>query len=144
MEITLAHQVPDDVRTELTEKLQEHNSEYIDTRKWSELTAFSRDEQGVISGGLLATRKGLWLFIELLWVREDWRRSGLGSQLVNTMLKEAINRGCQSAFVDTYSFQALPFYQKQGFRLQMTLNDFPIAGIQRHYLTLENLLDAGI
>ncbi len=114
MEITLAHQVPDDVRTELTEKLQKHNSEYIDTRKWSELTAFSRDEQGAISGGLLATRKGLWLFIELLWVREDWRRSGLGSQLVNTMLKEAINRGCQSAFVDTYSFQALPFYQKQG------------------------------
>jgi hypothetical protein len=34
--------------------------------------------------------------------------------------------------VDTFSFQALPFYQKLGYQLQMSLPDFPHAGMQRH------------
>ncbi|EAS6424226.1 N-acetyltransferase, partial [Salmonella enterica] len=36
--------------------------------------------------------------------------------------------------VDTFSFQALPFYEKQGYILQMSLPDFPKVGSQRHYL----------
>jgi hypothetical protein len=46
-----------------------------------------------------------------------------------------VKQGCQQSLVDTFSFQALAFYQKQGYVLQMTLNDFPEKGIQRHYLT---------
>jgi hypothetical protein len=37
--------------------------------------------------------------------------------------------------VDTFSFQALPFYQKQGYQQQMSLPDFPQTGMQRHDLT---------
>lgn len=44
-------------------------------------------------------------------------------------------QGCSHLLVDTFSFQALPFYQKLGYQLQMSLPDFPHAGMQRHYLS---------
>ncbi len=40
-----------------------------------------------------------------------------------------------AALVDTMSFQALPFYQKNGYQLQMTLDNFPETGSARHYLS---------
>ena len=49
--------------------------------------------------------------------------------------EEAKRMGCLHALVDTFSFQARPFYEKQGYRLQMTLDDFPMKGMQRHYLS---------
>ena len=30
---------------------------------------------------------------------------------------------------------ARPFYEKQGYQLQMSLQDYPYPGMQRHYLT---------
>jgi hypothetical protein len=34
-------------------------------------------------------------------------------------------RGCRGAYVDTFSFQAAPFYRKLGFKPFGVLNDFP-------------------
>ncbi|EKA1352318.1 N-acetyltransferase, partial [Salmonella enterica] len=45
-----------------------------------------------------------------------------------------LRKGCVHGLVDTFSFQALPFYEKQGYILQMSLPDFPKVGSQRHYL----------
>lgn len=63
------------------------------------------------------------------------RGSGLGRALMKAAEKEAVKLGCLFALVDTFSFQALPFYQKQGYQQQMSLPDFPQDGMQRHYLT---------
>ena len=49
--------------------------------------------------------------------------------------QQAQAQGCSHLLVDTFSFQALPFYQKLGYQLQMSLPDFPHAGMQRHYLS---------
>ena len=86
-------------------------------------------------GGLIAKRKGSWLCIEYLWVSEASRGSGLGSELMYEAESQARSRGCSHMLVDTFSFQALPFYQKLGYQLQMSLPDFPHAGMQRHYLS---------
>jgi GNAT superfamily N-acetyltransferase len=88
-----------------------------------------------MTGGLIGTCKSEWLSISYLWVSEAMRGSGLGTELIRAAEREAVKQGCQQSLVDTFSFQALPFYQKQGYVLQMTLNDFPEKGIQRHYLT---------
>jgi hypothetical protein len=53
--------------------------------------------------------------------------------------KEGVLKGCIHGLVDTFSFQALPFYEKQGYILQMSLPDFPKVGSQRHYLVKNNL-----
>ncbi|MEJ1267860.1 GNAT family N-acetyltransferase [Pantoea ananatis] len=74
-------------------------------------------------------------FVLSFWVSESVRGSGLGQQLVYAAEQDAVTAGCHSAPVDTFSFQALPFYQKQGYARQMSLTDFPQPGMQRHYLT---------
>ena len=37
----------------------------------------------------------------------------------------ARKRGCHSAHLDTHSWQARPFYEKRGYELFATLDDFP-------------------
>ena len=49
--------------------------------------------------------------------------------------QQAQAQGCSHLLVDTMSFQALPFYQKNGYQLQMTLDNFPETGSARHYLS---------
>ncbi|WP_052285021.1 GNAT family N-acetyltransferase [Kluyvera genomosp. 1] len=122
-------------KEELLDGLRAYNRQFVDTRDWGDVCVYLRDEQGVMQGGLIGQRKGLWLSIDYLWVSDSARGSGVGSQLIKTAEQTARQKGCQFALVDTISFQALPFYQKQGYVLKTTLDDFPLEGMARHYLT---------
>lgn len=86
-------------------------------------------------GGLIATCNGDWLCIKYLWVDGSLRGKGVGSQALDTAEKNAIANGCKQALVDTLSYQALPFYLTNGYEIINTINDFPIAGVSRYYLT---------
>ena len=120
---------------ELLAGLREYNLRYLDATQFGETGVYIRDEAGGMLGGLIAKRKANWLCIEYLWVSEARRGDGLGSQLMREAENQAREAGCRHVLVDTFSFQALPFYQKQGYQLQMSLPDFPHVGMARHYLT---------
>jgi GNAT superfamily N-acetyltransferase len=92
-----------------------------------------RANDGTVAGGLLGVTAWNWLYISILWVRDDLRGQNFGSDLVRAAEHEALRRGCHSAFVDTMSFQALPFYQKLGYTVFGELEDFP-PGHSRHFL----------
>ncbi|WP_145554630.1 GNAT family N-acetyltransferase [Yersinia canariae] len=66
------------------------------------------------------------------------RHSGAGSKLMRAVEQEAIQRGCKFAQVDTFSFQARPFYEKQGYQLKMALENV-VDEYHRYYLTKELL-----
>lgn len=103
---------------------------------WVPLALFVRDPQGVILGGLTGGTYWNWLYVALLWLHEEVRRQGLGSQLLARAEQEGLRRGCHHAFLDTTSFQALPFYLKQGYQLYAQLDDFP-SGHSRYFLKKE-------
>ena len=93
-----------------------------------------RDDHGTILGGLNgATFRG-WLHVDNLVVHETKRGQGYGSALLTAAEDEARNRGCHSAYLDTFSFQARPFYERHGYVVFGTLDDFP-TGHQRFWLT---------
>ena len=96
------------------------------------LNLYVEDEHGEIMAGLVAETFGNWLEIEYLFVKEDLRGQGIGSQLLHQAESEAKMRNCRFAFVNTYQFQAPVFYQKQGYKEVFTLQDYPYTG-QRHY-----------
>src|SRR5215471_13287721 len=56
-----------------------------------------------------------WLVIRHLWVRDDLRRRGVGRGLMALAEARAVERGCHSAWLDTFSFQARGFYEKLGY-----------------------------
>ncbi len=139
MQVQIVSNITDSDREELFCGLRGYNNQFIDTRTWGQFGVYSRNEAGSMVGGLIASRKGGWVCIDYLWVSEEARGSGLGSTLMRAAEQEGKRTGCKHALVDTFSFQALPFYVKQGYQLQMSLPDFPDEGIQRHYLTKQNL-----
>ena len=96
------------------------------------LNLYVEDENGEIMAGLVAETFGNWLEIEYLFVKEDLRGQGIGSQLLHQAESEAKKRNCRFAFVNTFQFQAPAFYQKQGYKEVFTLKDYPYIG-QRHY-----------
>lgn len=134
MNIKVVQQIENTDKEELLVGLRRYNSQFVDFSKLGQLGLFCRDDNGVMTGGLIADTRGSWLCIDYLWVSDSVRGTGLGSKLVEMAEQESVLLGCRHGLVDTFSFQALPFYQKQGYELQMSLPDFPVIGAQRHYL----------
>src|SRR6266545_1855963 len=53
----------------------------------------------------------------LVFLRDDQRQRGWGTRILQATEAEAIKKGCQHSRLETYSFQALGFYQKNGYRV---------------------------
>jgi GNAT superfamily N-acetyltransferase len=95
---------------------------------------FIRDSEGRTVGGISADAFGSWAFISLLWVEESWRNQGYGSELLRRLEAEALRLRCRSALVDTYSFEARPFYERWGYEVFATLEDCPDEGHCKYFL----------
>lgn len=115
--------------------LTAYNRQFIDGIDGGSLGVYARNDSGELLGGLIGKRNGDWLCIKYLWVGEACRGKKIGTRLIAAAEERSRAWGCRHMLVNTTSFQALPFYQKCGFWLQSTLEDFPCQGIQRHYLT---------
>jgi GNAT superfamily N-acetyltransferase len=71
---------------------------------------------GQTLGGLTGrTSLGLW-FVDLLYLPDSLRGSGLGRQVLELAETEARRRGCVSGFLFTINFQAPEFYQRHGWK----------------------------
>ena len=86
---------------------------------------FLRDRTNKVVGGVISNSFGGWMYISLLWVDKSLRNRGYGNQLMHLVEEEAIQSGCRNAHLDTYSFEARPFYEKLGYELFATLEEYP-------------------
>jgi GNAT superfamily N-acetyltransferase len=84
-----------------------------------------RADDGSVAGGFWGCTVFQWLHVQMLFVPEKLRGLGVGSALMAAAEAAARDRGCCGAHVDTFSFQAAPFYRKLGFTLFGVLEDFP-------------------
>jgi GNAT superfamily N-acetyltransferase len=94
---------------------------------------FIRDKENRVVGGVIGQVFGGWLYVSLLWVEESLRNKGNGTKLLNMIENEAVKFGCKYAHLDTYSFEAKPFYEKHGYMLFATLDNYP-EGHSKHFL----------
>lgn len=93
------------------------------------------DNQKVIAGILGGTYWG-WMHLDILWVDEKYRKTGIGSKLLKAAEEEAVRRGCHSVHVDTMSWQAPEFYKKHGYRIIGELDNIP-NGNKKYHLVKE-------
>ncbi len=106
------------------ERLGDYNAAFLRDNRYDYFGLFVRDDAGAIQAGLVGHLYAGWLFINLLWVHAELRRSGIGSSLVAAAEQRAIAFGCHSAYVDTFSFQGPQFYPKFGYEVFGVL-DYP-------------------
>jgi GNAT superfamily N-acetyltransferase len=97
------------------------------------LAVLVNEEAGQTVGGLWGATHWQWLFVHLLWLPEAFRGAGLGRDLLRRAEAEAVARGCGNVWLDTFSFQARGFYEKQGYAVFGTLDDYP-PGHRRYFL----------
>lgn len=105
-----------DIET-LNRAIIEFNRDRTGEDNFKPLILFLRDEQKAIVGGIIASTSWNWLYIDVLWVREDLRKYGYGHSLLTAAEQEAIRRGCDRVFLYTFSFQSPSFYLKHGYEV---------------------------
>lgn len=81
------------------------------------VACFLRDEEGQIVGGVQANLWGRSAHIDVLWVDERHRSQGYGEQLMRAIENYAATHGYPLVYLETGSFQALPFYEGLGYRI---------------------------
>jgi GNAT superfamily N-acetyltransferase len=115
------------------DNLSAYNASQAKPEDDSLLTIFLRDSGGHVVGGIRGHTLWGWLHISHLWLPENLRGKGYGRKLVVAAEREAVGRGCGSAHLDTFSFQAREFYEKLGYEVFGVLTDYP-EGHSRYYL----------
>jgi GNAT superfamily N-acetyltransferase len=113
--------------------LREFNDSSAGDARFEPLRVIVRDEANELIGGLVGATYWAWLHVETLWVDAAHRRRGYGSRLLELAESEALRRGCGDAFLDTFSFQARPLYERLGYRVVGTIRDFP-KGHERYFM----------
>jgi GNAT superfamily N-acetyltransferase len=117
MEIALTvHDAPpgDDARV-VDEGLGAANAAAAPVHDVRPLACFARGPGGKVVGGALGRTWGACCELQQIWVCPDCRHGGLGTRLVRAFESAAAARGCVTFYLETFSFQAVPFYRKLGY-----------------------------
>ena len=123
---------PDDVHA-IYDGLSAFNNQRAPHDNYAPLVLALRDPDGKVIGGLVGETYWSWLHVDALWLDESVRGLTFGTKLLQMAEQEAIRRGCRHVHLDTMSFQAQPFYEKQGYTVFGVLEDLP-DGHQRIFL----------
>ncbi len=117
---------------EIRDRLRAYNKEF-----WEEKTkvqySLTACENACLAGGIIFSLFGQWLEIEFFWVDQEFRFRGIGSELLRKTEAFAKDNGCKTSVVNTMSFQAKPFYEKHGYTVKYTQNNYPKTS-SRYYL----------
>ena len=78
---------------------------------------------GIVRGGILAEVCWNWLEIHTFMIDEDIRKTGFGTKLLAEIETIALEKECDFIKVDTLSFQALGFYEKNGYQVYGSIDN---------------------
>ncbi len=106
-------------------RLDEFNAQQTGRDDFKSLNMVIRNEAGTVVAGLKGLTGWNWLYVEILWVKEECRGSGLGTRLLNFAETEAKSRGCIGACLSSFNFQAPSFYEKHGYSQFGQIDDYP-------------------
>ena len=133
--ITLTDSPGADARGKILEPLIAFNEASIGGPEGTKRLAvlLSDPASGEIVGGLWGSTSFRHLFVELIFIPEAMRRGGVGREMLRQAEAEAARRGCVGVWLDTFSFQARGFYERLGYTVFGTIDDYP-PGHSRFFL----------
>jgi GNAT superfamily N-acetyltransferase len=109
----------------VSDAVEQFNLSITRDDSYSPIAVFLRDDKGVLLGGVVGDAWGGWLHILFMWVDDAVRHQGYGSRLLLAAEQLARERGCEGAYLETFSFQAKPFYDGLGYKVFGELEDYP-------------------
>lgn len=125
MKITLEQGFDSSMWREFESAIDQYNMTVTGDHSYRPVQVVLRDEQNVVKGGALGGIWGGWLYLKYLWVAEEVRGQGYGSQLLAMAEAQAVSAKCRGIYLESYDFQAYAFYTRYGYETIGQLQDFP-------------------
>ena len=113
------------VSAALEERLSAFNETAIGPLRKRRLALSVHDDHAMLVGGLAGEIFWNALYVVSLWVREDHRREGYGSRLLEAAEDAGRRAQCDVAYLSTFTFQAPAFYEKNGYAIFGELTGVP-------------------
>jgi GNAT superfamily N-acetyltransferase len=123
----------EEIRNAIWAGLRVYNETHAGPPGTRPFAVFVRNEAGCAVGGLHGDLRWGWLHVDNFWLPEALRGQGLGSALLRAAEALALEHGCTGSYLDTFEFQALPFYERHGYTVFGALDGFP-PGFKRYFL----------
>lgn len=118
-------------------KLIEFNSKHIPDGRYEDVCLCVKDNKGEVIAGLNGSICWNWMEIDFLWVDESFRGQGLGKKLLEEAERQAAAEQCTFIQLNTFSFQAPGFYEKNGFAAIAVIENAPRD--HKHYYFIKYL-----
>ena len=109
---------PDEAEREsVLEALRRFTRDAVPQLDNQDFAALVADASGHVVGGLIASSRWNGFHVEMIALPDTLRGKGIGTKLLNLAEQEARRHNCNHMFLDTYAFQAKPFYERHGFEV---------------------------
>jgi GNAT superfamily N-acetyltransferase len=108
-----------------TDEYNEENIPLMKDQKVQRICNVIKDSDGSIIAGFVgfSNRNFKSIYVDLLWVKEEFRRCGYGTILLKHIEKEALEKEIHFVYLGTLGFQAKDFYIKKGYEVFATLDE---------------------
>jgi GNAT superfamily N-acetyltransferase len=130
--VSLAVSDADALEKQIEAGLRRFNEAHVGPNGETRLVFAARDDSEELIGGLVAYVYWNYLYIDQLWVEEQFRHNGVGGALMGAAEAEARRRGLDGISLNTFSFSAPAFYRKLGYEQYGQLTGMP-KGVTRHF-----------
>lgn len=102
----------------------EHNHQHL---------SFVYESEGVVLGRIVGFIHWNFLQIELFYVSDNTQGKGIGTKLLNHVEAIAKEQGVSYIFLETMSFNAPKFYEKNGYQLVGRIDNSPLENQTRFF-----------
>lgn len=130
MDIEVLEQPEQSLVDFLDQKIKEINWQNWEVSERLPLAVQMKNDAGEVIAGAAGRTFGDWLLLDTLWVSESLRGQNVGNQLLQKMEEAGRSRGCHQVWLETLSFQARPFYEKQGYKVHSVQENYPRTSCQ--------------
>ncbi len=110
---------PEKIRETLHEEIKSFNYPRLGSYELKRFAIYMQDNAKNTIAGLYGfiIDNHKTIRVELVWVKDEFRNQGLGTQLFNELERYAMTHECKVIQASTMEFQAPIFYEKIGFKL---------------------------
>ena len=109
----------------LAASLRAFNRKHASRPEAQRLCFMLRDDEKTLHGGIVCEVSFDVLFIDNLCINEESRGGDYGTQLMQLAEDGGRKLGARISWLDTYSWQARPFYEKLGYKM---FGELPYSG----------------
>jgi GNAT superfamily N-acetyltransferase len=123
--ITAQDTVPNEIREAAIAVLASHSAKSGGIAGEDKPFSILAHAEERVVGGLIGKVFWNWLYADIVWVDEDCRGQGVGTELMKCAEERAVDMKLTGIYLWTETWQAPAFYRKLGYTQYVEFRDFP-------------------